>query len=102
MGWDERLFGWAWKRGRALLGRKPPGAGHPEVLLDPLKDRLRVLALAVGGPGLVLRAAEAEGGVSRNVILLPSKLDTCSDPAQTERLYVARTTLAATVVLVDP
>jgi len=97
MSWDEWLFGWTWKRGRSLLARSR-ATGHPVVSLDDLQDRLRIIAVALGGRGTVVRVAEAEGGLTARRILLPASLDLFPDPERSARLYVARTALAATAI----
>lgn len=97
MSWDEKLFGWAWKKVRALTARSS-ATGHPVVPLSEVKDRLRLLALALGGPGTRVMEAEAEGGVSGRVILLPASLDVMAVPERTALVYVARTALAATAI----
>jgi nitric oxide reductase NorD protein len=97
MSWDEKLFGWAWKKVRALATRST-ATGHPIVPLSELKDRLRVIALALGGPGTTIKEAEAEGGVAGRVVLLPASLDVLPSPERTALVYVARTALAATAI----
>jgi hypothetical protein len=100
VGWDESLFGWAWKRVQGLAARSR-ATGHPVVPLASLVDRLRLIALAIGGPGTRVQAAEAEGGISGHAILLPATLDLFARPERTALLYVARTALAATAIRLD-
>lgn len=98
MSWDEKLFGWAWRRSQALFRR----ADTPEVLerrvaFDEVSDRLRTLAIAIAGWPITVREAEAEGGVAAGVILLPRFMDFAGNPAENERAYVLRVALAATI-----
>lgn len=97
MSWDEALFGWAFRKVRALSSRSGR-SGHPEIALASMRDRLRTLAIAVGGQGVRVREAEAEGGIRGASILLPSSLDLFPDAEQTALVYVARTVLAATAI----
>lgn len=102
MGWDEKLFGWAWRRGRALLAPKEaPERVARRVLLGPLADRLRAVAIATAGRVVVVREAEAEGGVAPGVLLLPARLDFAPSSADNERAYLLRTVLGASVLALD-
>jgi nitric oxide reductase activation protein len=100
VGWDESLFGWVWKKVHGITTRSR-ATGHPVVTLASLVDRLRLVALAIGGPGTRVQEAEAEGGISGHTILLPASLDLFAQPARTALLYVARTALAATAIRLD-
>lgn len=97
MSWDEALFGWLWRRARERA-RTARASGHPVVLLASLQERLQVVALAVGGPGTKVLAAEADGGVGQRLIRLPTSLDVFPREERTVSLYVARTALAATAI----
>ncbi len=97
MSWDEALFGWAWKKVRALQARSS-GSGHPVVTLASLEDKLRLLAVATGDASVRVREAEAEGGIRGRTILLPTSLDLFPAPERTALVYVARTVLSATAI----
>lgn len=99
MGWDESLFGWMWRRGRALVApRVAREVLDRRVHFDLLAERLRTLAIAVAGGPVVVRQAESDGGVSGSVILLPAWMDFAPSLEQNERAYVLRTALAASIV----
>jgi nitric oxide reductase NorD protein len=99
MGWDETVFGWLWGRGRTLIApRASPEVLARRVRFDALAERLRTVAIAVAGGPVTLREAEAEGGISGNVISLPAWLDFAPSHEENERAYVIRTALAASIV----
>ncbi|MFO0682492.1 MAG: hypothetical protein U0234_10595 [Sandaracinus sp.] len=96
MAWDETLFGWMWKRGRALLApRESPVVLARRVALSEHADRLHRIAVAIAGGPIEIREAEAEGGVALRRILLPQALDFAEGRDDNERAFVARTALAA-------
>lgn len=98
MSWDEKLFGWAWRRSRSLLGRRDaPEVLARRVMLEERTDRLRALATAIAGRPITVREAEAEGGVSPTAILLPRFLDFARSRAENEHAYVLRVALAASI-----
>ncbi len=99
MSWDEKLFGWAWRRGRELLApRESPEVLARRATLAPLVDRLRAVAIATAGRALTIREAEAEGGVGPGVVLLPGHLDFAGTREDNERAYLLRAVLAASVL----
>lgn len=99
MSWDERLFGWLWRGGRRL--RAPvvsPEALARRASLGDVRDRLRVVAVAIAGRPLVLREAEAHGGIAGSTLLLPATLDLAPSREENESAFVLRVSLAATAV----
>ena len=94
MSWDEALFGWLYKRARALTR---PTRSEAELAraahLDDLAPRLTMVASALAGYRVTVRAAEAEGGATGEALLLPSLLDVGPDRAANTRVYLHRVAL---------
>lgn len=99
MGWDEALFGWLWRRTKAVLTPAPgPEVLARRVTLDAVRERARILAAAHAGRHVLVRTAKDVGGVAGNVIALPAHLDLLPTREANEDLYLLRAALAGVVV----
>lgn len=91
MGWDEHLFGWAYASARRWTAPKiPPEVLARQAALEPLRDRLRVLACALAGASIDVREAEREGGFAGSTILLPATMRFARTIEENEDAYVLR------------
>ncbi|MEZ4267897.1 MAG: hypothetical protein R3F39_16100 [Myxococcota bacterium] len=97
LGWEEGLFGYAYKRFRALTGRGQPTGPDPTraAFLQPLSARLTVLAQLVAETPMRVRESEGLGGVRGPVLLLPRAIAVAETPEANADLYLARTFITA-------
>ncbi|MCB9727783.1 MAG: VWA domain-containing protein [Deltaproteobacteria bacterium] len=97
LGWEERLFGYAFGRLRALAGGG--GRGEPDAdraaLLATHAARLTVLAQVIAERPVRVRESEGEGGLRGPVLLLPRALALGPDVETNASLYVLRTLIGA-------
>jgi len=101
--WEEGLFLGFRHFWRKIRPGKPPedGSSSEAATLEPLLPRLRILAPLIGARRLEVRAAESQGGVYGDVILLPDTIAIGPTRAANECLYILRTIIAAEL-LKDP
>ncbi|MCB9524154.1 MAG: hypothetical protein H6702_12410 [Myxococcales bacterium] len=96
--WDTWLF----RGARSLWRRARPEVADPvaaaAAALTAHQASLTVLAQAVAGRPVLLRPAEARGGVRRSVILLPTALAASADPLDNVRRLRLRTVFSAGVI----
>lgn len=71
---DEWLFGWLHRGLRRASSRAAPLSEHA-VTLEPISNRLALLASALSGVPFEVRPAELAGGVRGGVLLLPGVVD---------------------------
>ncbi|MFO0610716.1 MAG: VWA domain-containing protein [Polyangiales bacterium] len=92
MSWDEALFGWIYRRASALARPAPsPEALARAAHLGDLDARLAVVASALAGERVTVRAAESAGGAAdRALLLLPASLDVAPTREGNERAYLHR------------
>lgn len=94
MSLDERLFAWAWRR----LHRRRASSAVPlpqTVRLADLQPHLTLVARALSGTALEIRAAEHVGGWRGEVLYLPACLSTAPTYTDNVQAYLYR--LAYTV-----
>lgn len=89
MGWDEALFGWLYRKVRAVR-RDDDGASTRAATLEPLRERLRLVASALAERPIEIRAAEGEGGWRGDTIVLPSRIDLMPSLEENADAYVCR------------
>ncbi len=94
MGWDEALFGWLYRKARDVT-RKAPTAEEiaRSSLLDDERARLAIVASALAGERIEVRASEGVGGCAGDTLLLPARMDLAPDRAGNERAYLLRVVL---------
>lgn len=91
MSWDEKIFGALFGR---LFGRRQARLRSERrtqgVCLDGERGRARILASAVAGVSVEIQAAEAEGGTSQTIMLLPDAFWMTPDPRLNARGFLYR------------
>ncbi|MBN8616035.1 MAG: hypothetical protein J0L92_35920, partial [Deltaproteobacteria bacterium] len=96
MSWDERLFGWLWRRGKALSRtREAPELSARRAHLPEQIDSLTVLAAAIAGEPVRVLETQSSGGAAAGVLWLPAHLDVLAAREDNERAYVLRAALGA-------
>ncbi len=91
MSWDERLFGWAYARAKRWSAPKiAPELLARQAMLEPLRDRLRVLACALAEAPIEIQEAEREGGFAGRRIFLPAAMHFAPSREANEDAYVLR------------
>lgn len=97
LGWEEGLFGYAYKRFRALTGRGGPAAPDAAraAFLQALSARLTIVAQVVAEMPMRVRESEGLGGVLGPVLLLPRAIELAETPEDNVAIYLARTFITA-------
>ncbi len=94
MSWDEALFGWFYRKAREVTRRGPSSAALARSAhFEELRARLSLIANALAGARLELRASEGVGGYVGDTILLPERIDLAPDREGNERVYLLRVVL---------
>jgi nitric oxide reductase activation protein len=91
MSWDETLFGWIYRSVRAAV-REPetPEAVARRAELDAVSARLALVATALAGAKITVRAAEDVGGATREEHSLPRSVSLAPDRESNARVYLHR------------
>ncbi len=89
---DQLIF----KKIYGVIERFKRKAPDPELeqrkaTLEPLKDRLTILARLICGAPIEIMQAEAEGGYTGNTFFLPATYATCENYKDNESFYIFRT-----------
>ena len=95
MGWDEALFGWLYRRARAIV-QKPPSAESLARAgqLDDVSDRLAIVASALAGVPMQIRGSEGLGGQSPGTLHLPRTITLGQGREDGERAFLHRVVCA--------
>jgi len=97
MGWDERLFGRAYRALATTVRRNRPPAPHAATLAE-LAPRLRLLACALAAEDVELAAADDDAGTSERRIVLPAVIALAPTREENAQLYRLRVAHAATSI----
>ncbi len=94
MSWDEALFGWFYRKTREVTRRAPSSTALARSAhFEELRPRLSLIANALAGVRLELRASEGVGGYVGDTLLLPARIDIAPDREGNERVYLLRVVL---------
>lgn len=92
------MLRWWRSRKARRAGQEAPQAVH----LAPVLADLTVLAQLLAGRAITVCAAEAEGGVHRDTLRLPTRIAMGADAQANAELYVLRTVIEATRLRFGP
>lgn len=87
----EDLFGAFWRR---LRRRGRPGAGPAAAVMEDMETSLAAVVQAFAGRRILLRPAEACGGIDHEVALLPRFIELSADPAVNRAFLYTRAAIA--------
>jgi nitric oxide reductase NorD protein len=96
--WEEGLYvgiRGLWRKFKHL--RPTPRNPHEAELTDDFARHLSLVACAIAGRPLRVRAARGEGGVHRGVILLPAQMAAFPNLSTNRAAYLVRTVLSASI-----